>query len=264
MSEFKTITQSRSDRGVATLTLARPAKRNAIDATMIAELRTALAGIEKDGSILVVVLTAEGDTFCAGADLTLMQVLSQGDRAARLAQAGELAGLLEDMDRSSKPTICRVSGAAYGGGVGLIATCDIVIASQAARFALTEVRLGLIPATIGPFVVRRVGEAAARRLMVSACTFDAAEAQRLGLVSVVVPPGELDKAVEREVADVLKGAPGAIAAAKAMCRDLERRTASADANATAERLANQLETDEAKAGLAAFFAGRPPPWRGRP
>ena len=258
---FQTIKVDQSADGVARLVLARADKHNALNIAMIRELTEAVRVLGDDASVRVVVLSGEGKSFCAGGDLDWMRAQMVKDRQGRMAQAGELAGMLAALDAMPTPLIGRVHGAAYGGGVGLLAVCDSVFAVGSAKFALTEVRLGLIPATIGPFVVRRIGEAGARRFMLNARTFDAATALRLGLVSEVLPVAELDEAVAAEVAAILECAPGAVAAAKALCRHLGRHGGEDQQAWSVEQLADQWESLEAKEGLECFFERREPSWR---
>ncbi|MBT4891273.1 MAG: enoyl-CoA hydratase, partial [Rhodospirillales bacterium] len=169
MSNFETIRLDVDARGVARLTLNRPEKHNSLNAQMIAELRAALSQIDDEGGVRVVILSGEGKSFCAGGDLGWMKDQVDSDRDGRIDHATELATMLKELDGLTKPTIARVNGQAYGGGIGMMAVCDIVIAVDDARFALTETRLGLIPATIGPFVVARMGEGAVRRVALNAC-----------------------------------------------------------------------------------------------
>ena len=261
MTRFFTVTLAADARGVATLCLARPEKHNAIDAAMIRELRKAVSELAADDKIRVVVLTAAGPTFCAGGDLRWMQDQMAKDRAGRIAEASELALVLRDLDRLGKPVIGRVQGPAYGGGVGLLCVCDIVIATGAAKFALTETRLGLIPATIGPYVVRRLGEGASRQVFFNSKPFGAQRAHELGLVSRVVTAADLDAEVDEEVAACLQCAPGAVADAKALCRELASNAGADTLTMTIERLVDRWESAEGKAGLDAFFARTPPPWQ---
>jgi len=260
MSAYETIRIEQDARGVALLTLARAESHNALNAIMIRELRTAAAKLAADRSVRVVVLAAEGKSFCAGGDLGWMREQAEKDRAGRMASATELAHMMRDLDSLPKPLIARVQGAAYGGGVGLMSVCDVVVASDSVRIALTEVRLGLIPATIGPYIVRRIGEGAARHLMLSGKTIDAASGEALGLVSIVTAAEALDGAVEAEIGELLNCAPGAIADAKALCRNLARNPSSDPLSSTAERLANRWETDEAREGIRCFLSRRTPSW----
>ena len=251
-----------TQRGVARITLARGDKHNAMNLQMIRDLRAAAATLDADASVRVVVLAGDGASFCAGADLGWMRDQAVKEPAQRLAEAMELAEMLAALDRLAKPLIARVHGSAYGGGVGLMAVSDIVIAAGSAKFALTEVRLGLIPATIGPFVVRRLGEGAARRFMLNAKAMDAAAAFAAGLVSSVVTADQLDAAIEAEVAACLECAPGAVADAKALCQNLARASGGGEERGwTADQLARRWETAEAKEGLACFFERREPSWR---
>ncbi len=260
MSQYRTIRLETDERGVARLILERPDKHNALDAEMIGELREAAEGLAGDGAVRVVVLQSAGKSFCAGADLNWMRDQMELDRAGKMAGSMELARMLDALDGLPKPTVARVHGAAYGGGIGMMSVCDVVIAAEGARFALTEARLGLIPATIGPYVVRRLGEGTARRMFFNARPFDAAEAKRYGLVSEVVAPQSLDAAVEAEIACFLDCAPGAVAAAKSLCRRLARTPHEDHRAWTAEQLAERWESEEAQQGIGAFFDRRKPPW----
>lgn len=256
-----TIRVSVDGRGVARVVLNRPEKHNAMNAEMIAELAGAAQRLGADEAVRVVVLSGEGRTFCAGGDLGWMRDQAGKDRAGKMAEAGALAAMLGAWNRLPRPVIGRVHGAAYGGGLGLIAVCDIVLAEADTRFALTEVRLGLIPATIGPFVVRRLGESFARQVFFNGRPFDADFLIRAGLVAQACPAEGLDVAVEQEVAAFLDCAPGAVAEAKALCRALAGADPSEAADMTANALADRWETEETRAGIEAFFERRDPPWR---
>ncbi len=258
---YETIRVSHDARGVATVTLARPEKHNAMNAAMIAELTAAAEALAKDNSVRAVILTGEGRSFCAGGDLGWMRAQAEKDRAGKMQEARALAHMLGLWNALPKPVIGRVHGAAYGGGLGLIAVCDIVLAEENTRFALTETRLGLIPATIGPFVVRRMGEAFARQVFFTARPFDAGFLLRAGLVARVCPEEELAAAMEEEVSAVLDCAPGAVSAAKALCRDLAGAEPMQAADMTASALADRWETAETQEGIAAFFAKDVPSWR---
>ena len=258
---FETIAIERRD-GVATLSLARADKRNAMSRRMIDELTEAVGLLGADEAVRVVVLAAEGDTFCAGGDLRWMREQMAADAATRAEGARALAGMLGAVDAMPKPVIGRVQGSAYGGGLGLIAVCDVAVASEDARFALTETRLGLIPATIGPYVVARMGGAAARRVFMSGRSFTCREAVRLGLVATAVLPAELDRAVEANVEPYLHAAPGAVAQAKALVRRLGGAPTPQDVEASVAALVERWESQEARDGIAAFFDRRPPPWAG--
>ncbi len=248
-------------RGVAALTLMRAEKRNAMSAAMIADLAEAAGQIAASSSIRVVVLAAEGPVFCAGGDLGWMREQMAADKPTRRREATALAAMLGLLDRLPKPLIGRVQGDAFGGGIGLMSVCDAVVAAEGTRFGLTETRLGLIPATIGPYVVARMGAARARRVFFSSRIFGVEEARELGLVARIVPASELDAAVEAEVAPYLTCAPGAVAAAKALVARLGSGVEDAAVLDTIEALIERWESDEAEEGTAAFFDKRAPNWR---
>jgi methylglutaconyl-CoA hydratase len=247
-------------RGVARLVLARPDKHNALSARMIAELTEAAERLGDDPQVRVVVLAADGASFCAGGDLGWMQAQMAADAGTRGAEATKLALMLRALNEMPKPLIGRVQGNAFGGGVGMMSVCDVAVGVQGARFGLTETRLGLIPATIGPYVLARMGEAMARRVFMSARLFDADEAVRLGLLAQAVAPDALDAAVEAEVAPYLACAPGAVARAKRLARRLGPPIDDAVIAATIAELVACWEDPEAAEGISAFFARRKPSW----
>ena len=246
-------------RGVARLSLNRPEKHNAMSAQMIEELTEAAARLGADEDVRVVVLTGEGRSFCAGGDLGWMRAQMEADGAARAAEAGKLAAMLGALNRLPKPLIGRVQGNAFGGGVGLMAVCDTVVVTQSARMGLTETKLGLIPATIGPYVLARLGQGMARRVFMSSRLFPAEEAVQLGLAARAVPAEDLDAAVEAEVAPYLGVAPGAVAEAKALALSFDAVT-EADVARSIAALVARWESDEAAEGIAAFFEKRPAHW----
>ncbi len=256
---FETIRIETDARGVATLWLARGDKHNALSAQMIRELTQAAAQLGASPEVRVVVLAAEGASFCAGGDLGWMRDQMGADAATRRAGARELAKMLNAMNTLPKPLIGRVQGNAFGGGVGMISVCDVAIALPACRFGLTETRLGLIPATIGPYVLARMGEDKARRVFMSARLFGADEAVRLNLLAAVAD--DLDAAVEAEVLPYLSCAPGAVAAAKRLARRLGPPIDAAVIDATIDDLVAVWEGDEAPEGIAAFFDKRKPRWQ---
>ncbi|TJZ87167.1 crotonase/enoyl-CoA hydratase family protein [Paracoccus hibiscisoli] len=248
-------------RGVATLWLARPDKHNALSRQMMDELTQAAADLGADPAVRVVVLAAQGSSFCAGGDLGWMRQQMAADDATRREGARALAGMLSALNLLPKPLIARVQGNAFGGGVGMMAVSDIAIAASSATFGLTEVRLGLIPATIGPYVVARMGEPAARRVFFSARLFDASEAVALNLAAATVAPDALDAAIEAQVAPFLQAAPGAVAAAKAQCRALGPRIDQDVIEDSIDRLVAVWQGTEAPEGIAAFFDKRKPRWQ---
>ncbi|TCP43000.1 crotonase/enoyl-CoA hydratase family protein [Rhodovulum marinum] len=248
------------DRGVARLTLNRVDKHNALSESLIAALHEAADRLGANPDVRAVVLTGNGASFCAGGDLAWMQAQMAADADTRAAAARRLARMLGALNTLPKPLIGRVQGQAFGGGVGLISVCDVAVAVNTARFALTETRLGLIPATIGPYVAARLGEAAARRVFLSGRRFDAGEAVALGLLARAVPEAELDAATEAEIAPYLACAPGAVARAKAQLRALGPRIDDAVIEDSIRRLVDAWESDEAAEGIAAFFGRRRPRW----
>lgn len=247
-------------RGVATLTLARPEKHNAMSAQMIEELTQAANALAQDKAVRVVVLAADGPTFCAGGDLGWMRDQIDAAPADRRDGARRLALMLQAMNTLPKPMIGRVQGNAFGGGVGMMSVCDAVIGVEGALFGLTETRLGLIPATIGPFVLARIGEANARRVFMNSRRFDAQEALKIGLLAAVVTPDNLDAAVEAEVTPYLSCAPGAVASAKALARSLGPRIDEDVLEASVDALVAAWEGGEASEGISAFFDKRAPRW----
>jgi methylglutaconyl-CoA hydratase len=257
----ETIELSRDARGVATVTLNRPDVHNALSARMMDELTEVARAAATDGT-RVMVLTGAGRSFCAGGDLGWMRAQFDAGSEARAAEGRRLAGMLQALNTMPVPLIGRVQGAAFGGGVGLACVCDVAVAAEGAKFGLTETRLGLIPATIGPYVIARIGEGMARRVFMSSRRFDAGEARELGVVARVVAPDALDDAVEAEVAPYLACAPGAVGEAKALARSLGPLIDEARIAATVDALAHRWEGEEAVEGVGAFFEKRAPNWAG--
>jgi methylglutaconyl-CoA hydratase len=257
---YELLTIEKNARGVARLTLNRPEAHNAMSAAMLDELPKAARELDADASVRVVVLTGAGESFCAGGDLRWMQEASKLDRAGRIASSRKIATLLDAFDKLSKPLVGRINGQAYAGGVGLVSVCDVAIGVRGARFGLTEARLGLIPANIGPYVFKRLGEAKTREIFFTAKLFDAEDACRLGLLSQVVEPDALDAAVEREVSFFLKCGPRAVAASKALIHHIARHGPAESVDYGIERLADAWEGAESKEGIAAFFEKRKPDW----
>jgi methylglutaconyl-CoA hydratase len=250
-------------RGVATLTLNRPEKHNAFDDVLITDLLQFLDNIEHDKSIRVLVLRAQGKSFCAGADLDWMRRMADFDFEQNLADARQLARLMYRLNRLNKPVIALVQGASFGGGVGLIACCDIAIASTDAIFSLSEVRLGLIPSVISPYVIAAIGSRAARRYFLSGERFDAARALQLGLLHEVVEPETLDVSLEQCIDALLISGPGAQAAAKELIQHVKGRAIDESLiEETARRIAEVRACDEAREGLNAFLEKRKPDWNG--
>ncbi len=249
-------------QGIARLTLARAEVHNAFDDAMIAELTQALERVGGDPAVRALVLAADGKSFSAGADLAWMKRMAGYGREENLADARALARLMRTLDRLPKPTIARVQGAAFGGGVGLVACCDIAIGTPAARFMLSEVRLGLIPSVISPYVVAAIGQRAARRYFLTAERFPAEEALRLGLLHRLVPEAELDAAVGETLSALLLGGPAALAAAKDLIFAVAPPLEEAVIEDTATRIAAIRATDEGREGIAAFLEKRKAAWHG--
>ncbi|AXI42839.1 crotonase/enoyl-CoA hydratase family protein [Sulfitobacter sp. SK011] len=257
---FDTISLDVDGRGVATLTLNRPEKHNAMSARMLAELTQAATQLGSDAAVRVVVLTGAGTSFCAGGDLGWMRDQADMDAATRSKEAGKLAAMLGALNTLPKPLIGRVQGNAFGGGVGMASVCDVAIGVDTLKMGFTETRLGIIPATIGPYVLARMGEGRARRVFMSARLFGASEAVDLGLLARSVPLADLDTAIEAEVTPYLSCAPGAVAAAKKLARELGPRIDDAVVAHTIAALAARWETDEAAEGIGAFFDKRKAAW----
>lgn len=250
-------------RGVATVTLNRPDKHNAFDAPMIGALTDTLNGLDRAPDARVVVLTGAGATFCAGADLGAMQAIARASQRDNVQDAMRLGELLATLADLSKPTIARVNGNAFGGGVGLIACCDIAVAAREARLALTEVRFGIVPAMISPYVVAAIGARHARRYMLTGEAIGAEEARRIGLVHEVAAAGELDTAVDALLESLLKGGPQAQREAKELIREVASYLGhphEAARHAAAQRLARLRAADEGQEGLSAFLEKRPASW----
>jgi len=249
--------------GVSTLTIDRARVQNAFDDALIAELTARLREAEDDPRVRAVVLTGAGKSFSAGADLGWMKRMAKASEKENRRDARQLAKLMRVLDQLAKPTIARVNGAAYGGGVGLIACCDIAIGSQDARFALTETRLGLVPAVISPYVIDAIGARQARRLFLTAELFDAAFAERIGLLHRCVPAAELDAAVQETLDRLREAGPRATLAAKRLIARIthpqpkERR---AQDEENADLIASLRVSEEGQEGLAAFFDKRRPQW----
>ncbi len=246
---------------VATIWMDRPEVFNAFNEQLIAELAAACAELDADAGVRVVVLAGRGKHFSAGADLNWMRRASDSTEAENLADSRKFAAMLRALSGLSKPTIARVQGAALGGGTGLTAACDMAIAADDAGFATSEVKFGIIPAVISPYVLRAIGPRHALRYFQSAERFGAAEAKAMGLVNEVVPVAELDAAVDRLVQALLACGPQAQLAAKQLIAALSGRPIDdAVSEETAIRIARQRATAEAREGFAAFFDKRPPAW----
>ena len=248
-------------RGVATLTLAREEKHNALSAEMMTELEQAARDLAANAAVRVVVLAADGKTFCAGGDLAWMRAQFDMDADTRRVESRRIATVLGALYELPQPLIGRVQGNALGGGVGLVSVCDVAIGVAGAKLGFTETRLGLIPANIGPYVLARMGATRASEVFMSARVFDADEAVRLNLLSRTVDPYGLDEAIESEVLPYLSCAPGALAEAKALMRDLAGRVTPQQVDMAIDALARRWQSDEAREGVGAFFDKRAPSWQ---
>jgi methylglutaconyl-CoA hydratase len=248
--------------GVGRITMARPEKHNAFDDGLIADLSAAFDTAGRDDAVRVVVLEGEGKSFSAGADLGWMQRMADYSDAENLEDARKLAHMVRVLNELPRPTIARVQGAAFGGGVGLVAACDIALASQAASFCLSEARLGLIPSVISPYVVEAIGARAARRYFQTAERFDAETALALGLVHEVVPRERLDGRLDELIGILLDNGPAAMAASKGLIRRVASGPVDdAMVEDTAQRIADIRATDEGREGVQAFLEKRRPNWQ---
>lgn len=248
---------------VARVALNRPQVHNAFDDALIAELTDTIGKLDRDTGVRFIVLTGNGSTFSAGADLVWMRGMARANEAENRADSERLAALMRTLNTLSKPTLARVNGSAYGGGVGLVACCDIAIAADTAKFGLTEVKLGLVPAVISPYVVAAIGARQARRLFVTGEIFDAAYAQRIGLVHETVAAAALDEAVDRVLHWLAKGGPHAQHEAKHLALELggtlDRDSGRTDMN-NAALIARLRVSPEGQEGLTAFLDKRAPNW----
>ncbi len=248
-------------RRVAVVTLAREKVRNAFNETMIAELKAAFEQLGTDGEVRAIVLAARGPTFCAGADLDWMRRMAAYSHEENRRDARALADMLRTVYECPQPVIARVHGDAYAGGMGLLAACDMAFAAAGAHFCLSETRLGLIPATIGPYVIKAIGENAARRYFLTAERFDAAEALRIGLVHEVMPAERLDARINEVLDALMQTSVHAVRAAKKLVNDVAGRGVDdALAADTAERIAAIRASDDGREGVRAFLDKRKPRW----
>ena len=250
-----TITVSTTD-GVARVNLARPDVRNAFNADVIAELRDAFLRLSDDPSVRAIVLGGEGKSFCGGADIKWMRGALELSYDENVADAEAMSDMFRAIDRCSKPVVGRVHGAALGGGAGLTAVCDIAIASDETLFGFTEVKLGIIPAVISPFVLGKIGTSHARALFLTGERFDAARALHIGLVHEVVAPDALDAAVERVLGEIATAGPSAVAAAKALVPQVAAASYDDSRDITARAIAKQRTSPEGQEGLRAFLERR--------
>jgi methylglutaconyl-CoA hydratase len=247
---------------IASITLNRPDVHNAFDETLIAELTEGFTVLSGDDTVRAIVLSGAGDSFCAGADISWMKRMAAFSRAENLADARRLQQMLAAVYESAKVTIARINGAAVGGGAGLAAACDVAISTDAAVFAFSEVRLGIAPAVIAPYVLQRTGAGAARAKFVSGERFGAQEALRIGLVDEVVPTTELDAAVSTVTDSILRCGPAAIAATKSLLRQINGKPPAGCAETTVDAIAELRASLEGQEGIRAFLEKRKPDFAG--
>ena len=249
-------------RGVHTITLARPEVRNAFNEALIAEIRLAFEAAGADPAVRCIVLAAEGKAYCAGADLNWMRRMADYSHAQNLQDAGELARMLATIHQCPKPTLARIQGDVYAGGMGLVAACDMAVTLDTAGFCLSEVKLGLIPATISPYVIRAMGARASHRYFLTAERFDAAEAHRLGLVSeVVTSESQLDERVAALCQALLQASPHAVRECKRLLHDVVGQTIDAALiERTVAGIADIRASAEGKEGVQSFLQKRKPSW----
>jgi methylglutaconyl-CoA hydratase len=248
------------DGPVARIWMNRPEVRNAFDGLMITELRKTLFDLRTVDSVRVVVIGGRGASFCAGADLQWMKAMAAFTRDENLREAQALADLFFTVYESPKPIVARVHGAALGGGAGLVAACDIPVAALGTQFGFTEVRLGIVPSVISPYVVSKIGESAARELFLTGERFEAVRACEIGLIRQAVPEEDLDATVERRVHELLQAGPRAIAEAKSLIREVAFRRVEDVQRYTVERIADIRVSPEGQEGMHAFLEKRKPYW----
>jgi len=248
-------------QSVATVTLNRPDVRNAFNEATIAEITQVFRQLDTEPSVRAVVLAANGLAFCAGADLNWMKKMADYTHAENLADAGQLAAMLAAIYHCSKPVVAKVQGDCYAGGMGLVAACDIAISVDSANYCLSEVKLGLIPATISPYVIKAMGESAARRYFITAERFSASEAQRIGFVHEVVAADALDSKVAEIVKALVTNSPNAVRQAKKLVQDVASREVTPElVAATVEGIAHIRASDEGREGVRSFLEKRKPSW----
>ena len=260
MSNYEHLSVGRGNE-VVTVSLARPDARNALNAGLIGELTRCMEELAGDDGVRVVVLTGEGDFFCAGADVGYMRDTANFSYEENMEDARELAAMFRAVEECPKPVVARVRGAAIGGGVGLVAASDVAVAEDGTVFAFSEVRLGISPATIAPFVLRKIGPSHTRALFLTGERFDVQRAQAIGLVHEVASEGDLDAAVREKVEGLLAGGPGALAATKALLRELRDAAPGKATEIMVRRIAELRTGEEGQEGLGAFLEKREPTWR---
>lgn len=258
-SDYKTI-RCEAEGPVARIVFSRPEVHNAFNNDMIAEMLDVLRTLERPSDVRVVVLTGEGKSFCAGADVNWMKKVMDFSFEENYGESLKLAEMMYALYSLHLPTVAMINGATIGGGMGFVSTTDIAVASTNARFSLSEVKLGLVPACISPYVIKKAGEAACRRLMLTGERIDAHEAFRVGLVNAVVEPEELESAVESLVDRLISSGPGAIAVCKKLLREVPAMSLEEAKTFTADELARLRMSEEGQEGMKAFLEKRKPSW----
>ena len=259
-SEYKTIIFKKDISGFAEIILNQPNRHNALSPLMIEELNITFDSLIKDNNIRFVIISAKGKSFCAGGDLDWMKEQINSDRKTRIKEAYKLANILNKMYNFPKPLVAKVEGNAFGGGIGIMSVCDIVISTENIKMALTETRLGLIPATISPYVISKIGANNSIDLFTSARVFNPKEAKSFGLIKSFVDKTKIDEEIKKEVNVFYLNAPNAVSASKKLVRDLSPKIDEAIINFSVEALADVWENPEAIEGINAFFEKRNPNW----
>ena len=254
----ETVTLSTESRGISRITIGRPERKNAFDAALIADLVAAVGRVDR--SARAVVLQSEGDTFCAGADVEWMRGMAGYSLDENIADSKALAAMFRSLYDLEMPLVARVQGAAIGGGAGLVAVADIAVASTEAAFAFSETRLGILPAVVSPYVVRKIGPSRATALFITGSRIDAKRAHDIGLVERLVEPSDLDAAVGRVLDAIVAGGPKAVNAAKRLVREVEGKRIDEVADLTVKRIAEIRVSHEGQEGLRAFLEKRDPRW----
>jgi methylglutaconyl-CoA hydratase len=262
---YETLKVDKTPAGIALVWLNRPDVRNAFNETMIAEITAAFRTLDADTGVRAIILAGQGKAFCAGADLNWMKKMAGYSYEQNYEDALGLANMLHTIHTVKKPTLARVHGAAFAGGMGLVAACDIAVAGHSAEFCLSEVKLGLVPATISPYVIAAMGERAAYRYMLTAEPFPAAEAYRIGFVQEIAQDGELDGVINQILGHLVGGSPAAHASTKDLLRAVAGQRLGPDLiKDTATRIAAARASDEGKEGIRSFLEKRKPAWVAAP
>ncbi len=259
MTDFKTLVLDQKNN-IVTVTLNRPELHNAFNEVMIQELTKAFTLLSKDKNIRIIILTGNGESFCAGADLNWMKKMSSFTKKENLEDSKRLHKMLETIYRCAKPVIAKVNGSAIGGGVGLVAAADIALAYNSAKFGLSEVRLGLIPAVISPFVMKKMGEANAREYFLTAERFDAVKARQMNLVNEVGSPEEIEKKLEEKIKFLLSAGPEALAESKLLIEKVSGQPIEKISTFTSRKIAERRASKEGREGIQAFLEKRKPTW----